>query len=133
MSGGELATEPRRNAQAAWNLEIALDLLADDPLAHLAIIGDLNSYYNSLPILTIQDGGFRNVFDSLEPEERYTYVYQGNSQVLDHILMNESLEALLVSVNVLHSNADFTLPYSTDESIIHKSDHDPVIAVFVVP
>ncbi len=133
MSGGELATEPRRNAQAAWNLEIALELLADDPLAHLAIIGDLNSYYNSLPILTIQDGGFQNVFDSLEPEERYTYIYQGNSQVLDHILMNDSLEALLVSVIVLHSNADFTLPYSTDESIIHKSDHDPVIAVFVVP
>jgi len=60
-------------------------------------------------------------------------VYEGNSQVLDHILMNESLEALLISVNVLHSNADFTLPYSSDESIIHKSDHDPVIAVFVIP
>ena len=133
MSGGEMATEPRRNAQAAWNLEIALELLSENPQAQLAIIGDLNSYYNSLPILTIQDGGFQNVFDSLESEERYTYVYQGNSQVLDHILINESLEALLVSVNVLHSNADFPLPFSTDDSIIHKSDHDPVIAVFVLP
>ena len=133
MSGGELATEPRRNAQAAWNLEIALELMSDDPLAPLAIIGDLNSYYNSLPIITIREGGFQSVFDSLDPEERYTYVYEGNSQVLDHILMNESLQALLVSVNVLHSNADFTLPYSNDESLIHISDHDPVIAVFVLP
>jgi predicted extracellular nuclease len=133
ISGGEKATEPRRNAQAAWNLEIALELLDEDPLAPVAIIGDLNSYYNSPPIQTIQEGGFQSVFDSLAPEERYTYVYEGNSQVLDHILMNKSLEALLVSINVLHSNADFTLPYSTDESIIHKSDHDPVIAVFVVP
>ena len=133
MGGGEAATEPRRNAQAAWNLEIALELLVDDPDAQVAIIGDLNSYYNSLPILTIQDGGFINVFDSLEPEERYTYVYEGNSQILDHILMNESLEALFVSVNVLHINADFTLPYSDDEGFIHKSDHDPVIAVFVIP
>ena len=133
MSGGEKATEPRRNAQAAWNLEIALELLADDPEAHVAIIGDLNSYYNSLPILTIQNGGFQNVFDSLEPEERYTYVYEGNSQVLDHILVNESLEALFLEVVVLHSNADFPLPFSADDSYWGKSDHDPVIATFILP
>ncbi len=56
MSGGELATEPRRNAQAAWNLVIAQELMADDPLALVAIIGDLNSYYNSPPIKTIEAG-----------------------------------------------------------------------------
>jgi len=65
MGGGEAATEPRRNAQSAWNLEIALEILVDDPDAQVAIIGDLNSYYNSLPILTIQDGGFQSVFDIL--------------------------------------------------------------------
>ncbi len=133
LSGGEKATEPRRNAQAAWNLEIALDLLAENPLAYLAIIGDLNSYPDSLPLVTIEAGGFRNLIEDLESGERYTYIYQGNSQVLDHILVNSSLDALLVDVQVLHNQADFTLPFSGDESIRHKSDHDPVIAIFVLP
>ncbi len=133
LSGGEKTTEPRRNAQAAWNLEIALDLLDENPLAYLAIIGDLNSYPDSLPLKTIESGGFRNLIEDLESGERYTYIYQGNSQVLDHILVNGSLDALLVEVQVLHNQADFTLPFSGDDSPQHKSDHDPVLAIFVLP
>jgi len=133
MSGGELATGPRRNAQAAWNLEIAKKIQQENLASLVAVIGDLNSYYGSWPLVTLELSGFVNAFDYLEPYERYTYVYEGNSQVLDHILMNDFLEGLLVDVQVLHSNADFTLPYSDDESIVHKSDHDPVIAVFLMP
>jgi predicted extracellular nuclease len=133
MSGGEKATEPRRNAQAAWNVEIARNIETQNLLALIAIIGDLNSYYDSPPINTIEEAGFINTFDLLEAQERYTYVYQGNSQVLDHILINDFLEAYLIDVQVLHSNADYTLPSSDDQSIIHKSDHDPVIARFTIP
>jgi len=133
MSGGELATEPRRNSQAEWNLQIAQEILTADPDAFLAVIGDLNSYYKSLPLETLLEGGLSSVFDTLPPEERYTYVYQGISQVLDHILINEALKDLLFQVQVLHSNADFPPPFSTDDSYWGKSDHDPVIAIFVLP
>ncbi|MEJ2412528.1 MAG: endonuclease/exonuclease/phosphatase family protein, partial [Anaerolineales bacterium] len=91
MSGGEEATEPRRNAQAAWNLEIARQLLAENPRANLVVMGDLNSYYDSPPLETLQAGGLTNLFGTLQPEERYTYIYEGNSQVLDHILVNQNL------------------------------------------
>jgi len=133
MSGGEEATEPRRNAQAAWNAEIASELLAEDPDAYLAVMGDLNSYYDSLPIQTLEESGLINLFDTLEANERYTYNYEGNSQVLDHILVNDSLFNLLISLDVLHSNADFSLPFSSDTSLFHVSDHDPVIATFILP
>jgi predicted extracellular nuclease len=133
MSGGEEATEPRRNAQAAWNAEIAQELLLNDPGALLVVMGDLNSFYKSLPLQTLEDNGLINLYDWLEEEERYSYVYQGSSQVLDHILVNPELEAYLVEVNVLHCNADYPLPLSDDEGFIHKSDHDPVIGVFLVP
>jgi predicted extracellular nuclease len=133
MSGGEEATEPRRNAQAAWNAAIAQELLAENPDAYLAVIGDLNSYYGSLPIQTLEESGLINLFDTVDWFERYTYVYEGNSQVLDHILVNESLLDLLVSFDVLHVNADYALPFSTDTGIYHKSDHDPVIATFILP
>ena len=96
------------------------------------MMGDLNSYYGSLPLKTLENSGLINLFDWLEPEERYSYVYQGSSQVLDHILVNENLEAYLIGVNVLHCNADYPLPLSDDEGFIHKSDHDPVIGTFIV-
>lgn len=133
MSGGEEATEPRRNAQAAWNAEIAQELLQEEPAALLVVMGDLNSYYGSLPLQTLEETGLINLFDWLEPEERYSYVYQGSSQVLDHILVNGVLEDYLVEVNVLHCNADYPLPFSDGEGFTHKSDHDPVIGTFLVP
>jgi len=133
MSGGEKATEPRRNAQAAWNAQITQEILQDDPAALVVVMGDLNSYYGSLPMKTLENSGLINLFDRLEPEERYSYVYQGSSQVLDHILVNENLEAYLIGVNVLHCNADYPLPLSDDEGFIHKSDHDPVIGTFILP
>lgn len=133
MSGGEEATEPRRNAQAAWNAEIVAELLGEEPDALVAVMGDLNSYYGSLPLQTLEESGLINLFDRLAPDERYTYVYQGNSQVLDHILVNDQLLNYLVSFEVLHSNADHSLPLSTDTSLFHISDHDPVIATFILP
>jgi len=133
MSGGEKATEPRRNAQASWNADIAQEIQEEHPGALLVVMGDLNSYYGSLPLQTLEDSGLINLFDWLEPEDRYSYVYQGSSQVLDHILVNEDLEAYLVRVDVLHSNSDFPLPLSDDEGFIHESDHDPVIGTFIVP
>ncbi len=133
MSGGEEATEPRRNAQAAWNAQIVSDLEKENPTGLIVVMGDLNSYYGSLPLQTLEESGLINVFDWLEEDERYTYVYQGASQVLDHILLNETLETYLVDVDVLHCNADYPLPYSDDEGFIHKSDHDPVLATFLVP
>jgi predicted extracellular nuclease len=133
MSGGEEATEPRRNAQAAWNVEIAQELLGENPEAYLAVIGDLNSYYGSLPIQTLEEGGLSNLFDTANPNERYTYIYEGNSQVLDHILVNDNLLDTLISLDVLHSNADYSLPFPSDTSLYHISDHDPVIATFLLP
>jgi len=130
MSGGETATEPRRKAQAAWNVTIMEELLNENPEALITILGDLNSYYESPPLDTMREAGFRHVFE-FDPEKGwYTYIYQGASQTLDHILVTPNLFDLLQAVEVLHVNADYALPGSGDESPLHKSDHDPVIAIF---
>jgi predicted extracellular nuclease len=133
MSGGEKATEPRRNAQSEWNVEVMQTILAENPGAYLSVIGDLNSYYDALPIDTLRDAGLVHVFDILDADERYTYVYQGVSQVLDHILVTGDLMDLLVGVDILHTNADYVLPPLGDETPQHKSDHDAVIAKFALP
>ncbi|MBN2045121.1 MAG: endonuclease/exonuclease/phosphatase family protein [Anaerolineales bacterium] len=133
MSGGEEATEPRRNAQAAWNVTVMEKILTENPGALLAVIGDLNSYYDSLPLDTLRDAGLMHSFDRLPNEARYTYVYEGVSQTIDHILITPELDALISEVVVLHFNADFPLPLPDDLTSMHKSDHDPVLVVFEMP
>ncbi len=130
MAGGVEATEPRRTAQAAWNVKIVQEIQAQNPEARIVVLGDLNSFYDSLPIETLRQAGLHHVFERLPEEERYTYIYQGEAQTLDHILVSEPLWERLKRVEVLHVNADFTLPDPQDTSPRRKSDHDPVVAVF---
>jgi hypothetical protein len=132
MSGGVEATRPRRVAQAAWNASLAADILGREPEALVAVIGDLNSYYESPPIETLREAGLAHIFDALPADQRYTYIYQGISQTLDHVLVSLPLFERLQWVDVLHTNADFPPPLAGDDSALHKSDHDPVIAVFKV-
>lgn len=130
MSAGEKATEPRRVAQAAWNGELVNQILEENPDAFVIVMGDLNSYYDSPPIDTLRSVGMIHAFDRLPPEERYTYIYQGVAQVLDHILVNELYEDSISSVDILHVNADYPLQLPGDTSALHKSDHDPVVVTF---
>jgi uncharacterized repeat protein (TIGR01451 family) len=130
MSGGEEATEPRRLAQAEWNLSLVNEILSEYPGALVAIVGDLNSLLLSSPIQALRDGGMTPVFDTLPAEERYSYIYQGESQVLDYILITPSLLDILQRVEVLHLNADYPPQAADDETPLGESDHDPIITVF---
>jgi len=130
MSAGVEATEPRRNAQAAWNVTVLAGVQKENPAAMMAIIGDLNSFYDSLPIDTLRAAGLQHVFEIIPEVERYSYIYQGASQTLDHILVTSTLFGYLVRTEVLRVNADYAPPVSGDESPMHKSDHDPVVATF---
>jgi len=130
MSGGEEATEPRRLAQAEWNLNLVNEILSEFPDAMVAIVGDLNSLFLSSPIQALRDDGLTPVFDTLPAEERYSYIYQGESQVLDYIVITTSLLDILQRVEVLHLNADFPPQAPDDETPLGESDHDPIIAVF---
>jgi len=107
MSGGELPTEPRRVAQAAWNVSLVESLLAGDPDAQIVVLGDLNSFYNSPPLDVLRDAGLHHVYESVEPALPYTYIHQGESETLDHILVSRALYDRLRQVDALHVNADF--------------------------
>ncbi|WP_017585392.1 endonuclease/exonuclease/phosphatase family protein [Nocardiopsis ganjiahuensis] len=111
-------SEAQRNAQARLVREFAEDLLAVDPQANLVVMGDLNDFPFSptLDVLTA-DGLLANPMDGLPREERYNYVFDGNSQALDHILVNGAL-AGRVDYEVARINSEFH-----DQ----VSDHDPQV------
>ena len=132
MSAGELATEPQRNAQAAWNVTLYETILAEAPDAYIAVIGDLNSFYDAPPIDTLRKSGLQHVYEFLgsAAQAMYTYIYQGESETLDHILVSPSLFGALKRVSVLHTNADYPPGDPEDTSPQRASDHDPLVAVF---
>ena len=109
----------RRNAQAGVAAELVGALLARDPEAALLVLGDLNDFETSEPLATLEGAGLENLVARLPVGDRYTYVYLGNSQVLDHILVSPSLTGG-AEVDIVHLDAEFL---AADRA----SDHDPVI------
>jgi predicted extracellular nuclease len=68
-----------------------------------------------------------------DPHEAFTFVYQGNSQILDHLLASPALSAHVVAVDILHFNASFPHAWTEDETTsLRSSDHDAVEARFVL-
>jgi hypothetical protein len=67
----------------------------------------------------------------LAPEERYTYIYQGVSQVLDHVLVNRALRDEYLEPRVAHINVDFPeVLGEAENSPYRSSDHDPLVVKF---
>ncbi|MEZ7172901.1 endonuclease [Sporosarcina sp. OR05] len=104
--------------------QIVYDFVADvkmkNPEANIVSLGDFNDFQFA-EALKIHEGNYMtNMINKVETSDRYTYVYQGNSQVLDHILVSNELAAK-TEVDILHINADFT------DMAGRASDHDPVL------
>ncbi|MFI7504152.1 endonuclease/exonuclease/phosphatase family protein [Streptomyces sp. NPDC049687] len=111
------SSETQRQAQAAEVNTFVKSLLAADKNAKAVVLGDLNDYEFSRTVTTLTDGGVLTpLITTLPPAERYTYVYDGNSQTLDHILTSPAVTRF--DYDVVHLNAEFA-----DQA----SDHDPQI------
>ena len=115
-----------------------------DDDAHMIVLGDINDFdfSETVEIITGQrvaldpgpfmpdaDGSgqtaetgteavMRTLFDTLPANEKYSYVFDGNSQVLDQIIVSQSLWDLGSTYDVVHVNAEF---------FDQASDHDPSV------
>ncbi len=76
-----------------------------------------------------------NLFDTPPPSERYSFVFDGNAQSLDHALVNSALIASTVARRIEHARIDADFPETARSSAItpaRLSDHDPLVAYFQV-
>jgi uncharacterized protein len=63
--------------------------------------------------------------------ERYSYVFEGNAQELDHTLVTQSALAIADGVQWGRVNADFPETFRNDATRPERvSDHDPLVAYF---
>jgi predicted extracellular nuclease len=130
LSAGEEVTEPQREDQAALNVSAIEQIRDNNPDTLFVVMGDLNSFYDTLPIHTLQEAGLHHVYEFLEEPLPYTYIFEGRTQTLDHILLSEELFGEITAVIVLHLNADFPLASPEDNTAQHTSDHDPLVVLF---
>ncbi|HHW87645.1 MAG TPA: hypothetical protein GX400_15740 [Chloroflexi bacterium] len=131
-AGDESVNARRRTAQAQAVAVEVQQRLAVDANAAVAVIGDLNDYYGSEVVRTLQvtpDPDLVHLYDRLPPLQRYTYIYNGASQALDHMLVTPALAEQVGEVRPLRLSADYAARATPDAAtILHASDHDPVLA-----
>lgn len=112
-----------RRAQAEAVNDYVEGVLAEDPNANVAVLGDLNEFEFISPLEILEGNELNNLTETLPENERYSYIFQGNSQSLDHILVTDSLFSG-VEFDPVHVNSEFA-----DQA----SDHDPLLSRLNLP
>jgi predicted extracellular nuclease len=123
-----------------------------DPTERIVLIGDFNAFQFADGVLDVigtikgtpaplgqvlmasedlVNPDLINLVDMIKEDQRYSYVYDGNAQTLDHMLVTESMKKHLAGFGFARLNADFPETYRGDTTRVERfSDHDPAIAYF---
>ena len=143
------AGEVQRAAQAQAVNTFVDTLLASDHNARVIVAGDLNEFQFEEPMQVLKGtatvtnydvpgtdpfdavadytpGGtaiLDDLQDLLPANERYDYVFEGNSETLDHVFVS----------NGLLTGAQFDIVRINAEFADQTSDHDPLLARFAIP
>ncbi len=111
----------QRHQQAHAVRDFTDALLAAQSDARLVIGGDINDFEFSRTVDILVGQGATALTDlprTLPVTERYTYVFEGNSQVLDHLLLSPAWASRTRGYDIVHVNAEYA-----DQ----VSDHDPQV------
>ena len=135
-------TEVQRKMQAQVVRDFVDVIFDGAPNAKVIVTGDLNDFQFGEPgegpdhPLAILEGGVGevpmvNLINLEKSAETFTFVFDGNSQVLDHMLISPSLWDHFKAVDILHFNAGFPSALgSAPDTTIRASDHDALEARF---
>jgi predicted extracellular nuclease len=115
-------SEVQRHQQATVLRGFVDQLRAVDRSAAVILLGDLNDYeFSQTADILVGDGFLTDLPRTLPAAQRYSYVYEGNSEILDHILISAPLAHSLYDYDIVHINAEFAN---------QTSDHDPQVVRF---
>jgi predicted extracellular nuclease len=75
-----------------------------------------------------------DLVDVIANGQRYSFVFDGSAQALDHMLVTENMRGLVKAFGFARVNADFPDAYRNDAARPERfSDHDPAVAYFSLP
>jgi len=116
--------QAKRRAQALAVRDLAARLQREFPGDGLAVLGDFNAFPSDEILGTIGEAGLFNLASTLPRDQGFTFIQDGISQTLDHILVNPALRRRWSRYEVGHGNAD------SPDTAGRYSDHDVPVAVF---
>ncbi len=139
----------KRHAQAVRVAEMVEDLRDDN----LIVLGDFNAFQftdgyadvvnqisgqpttlpSLIPTREIVDPPLVNHSLTVDSAERYSFIFESNSQILDHCLANELTGLAVNELQYGRGNADAASSHTTDpETPLRGSDHDGFV-LFLQP
>ncbi len=146
----------KRYTQAESIAMMVQDLQITDPDIPLAVVGDFNAfeftdgYVDSVgiikgdfvpaeslicstePCADLVDPDLTNQVLNLLPDERYSFIFQGSAQALDHVLTSEGLDPEVTALAFGRGNADAAVELRSDDTSaatlpLRASDHDGLV------
>jgi hypothetical protein len=150
-SSGERVRQ-KRYEQAQSIAEKVQALQSANPEVHLVVIGDYNAFEftdgyvdavgqivgdfepgdnlvcGTNPCADLVDPDLTNQTVELDQAERYSYIFTGNGQALDHALTSEGIEGFLAGLELGRGNADAFVDLINDDTTpLRSSDHDGLV------
>ena len=131
----QFGEEERAAAAAAINTFVDWLLEGDDD-SNVMVVGDFNTFQWTDDLSEILPGaGKDRVLTNLigaklmkdDRDDVYSYIFEGNSQVLDHFFVTDGLKKV-ASFDIVHANVDFPIV----PGVTTASDHEPLLAQFRV-
>ncbi|MGV8909477.1 MAG: lamin tail domain-containing protein [Propionicimonas sp.] len=122
------SSETGRHLQAQEVRTFLDQLFAADASANVVVLGDINDFEFSRTIDLVVGSGATAMVDlprTLAVNERYSYVYEGNSQVLDQILISKALT--IAPPGAKYPAFDYDIVHTNAEFHDQDSDHDPQV------
>jgi uncharacterized protein len=117
-------SEAQRLCQAQILRDFTRSMLAIEPHASIIVLGDMNEHEFRAPMKTLEETPLEPLLLRIPAARRYTFNFEGNSQVLDHIFASRALvDRTRPEIDIIHVNADFPAREAA-------SDHEPVLARF---
>ncbi|HYW03079.1 MAG TPA: endonuclease/exonuclease/phosphatase family protein [Gammaproteobacteria bacterium] len=137
-------SERLRRRQAARVRERVSRALRRNSGALLLVTGDFNDFAfrepregGPDPVSLIANGQPPRLTDltaRVPGPRRYSYIYRGNAQLIDHMLASPALAGQATLVRLPHVNAAFPASLARDPHTVRRSsDHDPIAARFRLP
>jgi uncharacterized repeat protein (TIGR01451 family) len=153
LDGNRVRT--KRRAQAEFLAKFIQGIQTSDPNARVVSVGDYNAFqFNdgyvdvigtvkgtptaaSEVVLASQDlvnPDLIDLFDQLPADQRYSFVFDGNAQVLDHELLNGKMFELFSHISYARNDSDFPEAFRSDPNRPERlSDHDMPVVYFNFP
>lgn len=91
-----------------------------DPDLNVVVTGDMNDFEFTPALKALKGDILTNKVEDVPLDDRFSYYYQGNSQVLDHALVTNNI-AKQTEIDMVHINSLFMEEHG------RASDHDPVL------